>query len=49
MFWVVQKMLMKKRKLNSKNPRYLKIEQEDVDKKLIKEVKGAKIYAIFKK
>ena len=46
---MVQKMLMKQRKLNSKNPRYLKIEQEDVDKKLIKEVKGSKIYAIFKK
>lgn len=40
---------MKRRKLNSKNPRYLKIEKEDVDRKLIKEVKGAKIYAIFKK
>jgi hypothetical protein len=39
----------KKRKLNSKNPKYYKIEQEDVDKRLINNVKGVKIYAIFKK
>lgn len=41
----------KKRKLNSKNPKYNKNlnKQEDVEKILIREVKGTKIYAIFKK
>jgi hypothetical protein len=44
-------MLMKKRKLNSKNPKYYpeNNKQGEVNKKLIKEVKGTKIYAIFKK
>ena len=41
--------MAKKRKLNSLNPKYLKIKQEDVNKTLIGEVKGCKIYAIFKK
>jgi hypothetical protein len=42
---------MKKRKLNSKNPKYnkdlLKNEKPIKERKLIKEVKGAKIYGIF--
>lgn len=43
---------MKKRKLGSKNPKYLSqenIKTEKVEKKFIREVKGCKIYAIFKK
>ena len=38
----------KKRKLNSKNPRYQKQQKDDikVEKKFIKEVKGVKIYTI---
>lgn len=39
---------MKKRKLNSKNPRYQKLEVvQKTNKKLIKEIKGVKIYAIY--
>ena len=44
---------MKKRKLNSKNPKYrseaqIKLEQKPIDKQiLIKDVKGAKVYATF--
>ena len=44
---------MKKRKLNSKNPKYrseaqIKLEQQPIEKQiLIKEVKGAKVYATF--
>jgi hypothetical protein len=39
---------MKKRKLNSTNPRYQKLEEvKKTNKKLIKEIKGVKIYAIF--
>ena len=46
---------MKKRKLNSKNPKYrseaqIKLEQKPINKQvLIKEVKGAKVYATFYK
>jgi hypothetical protein len=38
----------KKRKLNSKNPRYQKPNKDDikVQKKFIKEIKGVKIYTI---
>jgi len=38
----------KKRKLNSKNPKYYKQQKYDIkaDKKFIKEVKGVKIYTI---
>ena len=44
---------MKKRKLNSKNPKYrseaqIKASEKPIDKQvLIKEVKGAKVYATF--
>ena len=44
---------MKKRKLNSKNPKYrseaqIKLEQKPIDKQIIiKEVKGDKVYATF--
>ena len=46
---------MKKRKLNSKNPKYRSEAQVKADEKpilkqvLIKEVKGAKVYATFYK
>jgi len=46
---------MKKRKLNSKNPKYrtlakIKADEKTIDKQvLIKEVKGAKVYATFYK
>jgi len=43
---------MKKRKLGSKNPKYLPtedIKKEKVDRIFIREVKGCKIYSIFKK
>ena len=38
----------KKRKLNSKNPKYQKQNTEDikVDKRVVQEVKGVKIYTI---
>ena len=38
----------KKRKLNSKNPKYHKQNKEDikVDKRFIQEVKGVKVYTI---
>jgi hypothetical protein len=42
----------KKRKLNSKNPKYLKPsekDQKEYTKVLIKEVKGCKIYGIWEK
>ena len=40
---------MKKRKLNSKNPKYQKKDKEpaNVRKEFIQEVKGVKIYAIY--
>tara|TARA_R100000664_G_scaffold12946_1_gene20816 strand:- start:29929 stop:30051 length:123 start_codon:yes stop_codon:yes gene_type:complete len=38
---------LKRRKLNSKNPKWEKKEEKKVRKKLIKEVKGAKIYALY--
>jgi len=42
--------MAKKRKLNSRNPRYQKQnEQEDVEKRLLTDVDGVKIYMIFKK
>tara|TARA_R100000808_G_C2129573_1_gene139038 strand:+ start:849 stop:977 length:129 start_codon:yes stop_codon:yes gene_type:complete len=42
--------MAKKRKLNSRNPRYQKQnEQEDVEKRLLCDVDGVKIYMIFKK
>jgi|TARA_R100001463_G_scaffold9308_6_gene27874 hypothetical protein len=38
----------KKRKLNSKNPKYMdKVEEVKATKKLIAEVKGVRIYAVF--
>ena len=46
---------MKKRKLNSKNPKYrseaqIKLEQKPIDKQLlIKEIKGCKVYGTFYK
>ena len=46
---------MKKRKLNSKNPKYrtlaqMKANEKPIDKQvLIKEVNGAKVYATFYK
>lgn len=40
--------MAKKRKLNSNNPKYLgEIVEVKHTKKLIREVKGVKIYAIF--
>ncbi len=42
---------MKKKKLNSKNPKFqpvVEIVKEKIDRKLIKDKKGVKIYAIFK-
>jgi|TARA_Y100000401_G_scaffold5734_1_gene3897 hypothetical protein len=39
---------MKKRKLNSNNPKYKKKDKQPiVHKKLMKEIKGCKIYFIF--
>lgn len=39
---------MKKRKLNSKNPRYQKVEEViKTNKVLINNVKGIKIYAVY--
>lgn len=43
---------MKKRKLNSKNPRYHKIPEENKvksDKVLINDIKGVKVYAVYNK
>lgn len=40
---------MKKKKLNSKNPKYMdksRINEVKTEKKLIREVKGCKIYAV---
>ena len=40
---------MKKRKLNSKNPKYMdksQVTKVKTEKKLIREIKGAKIYAV---
>ena len=37
----------KKRKLNSKNPKYLKVEDIKVHRKFLKEVKGVKINALY--
>ena len=40
---------MKKRKLNSKNPKYMdksQVTEVKTEKKLIREVKGCKIYAV---
>ena len=39
----------KKRKLNSKNPKYQKSNKEDikVDKRFVSEVNGVKIYTIY--
>jgi hypothetical protein len=40
--------MAKKRKLNSKNPKYMgKVVEVKSTKKLIKEIKGVRIYAIF--
>ena len=38
----------KKRKLNSKNPKYQKPNKDDikVDKRFVREVKGVKVYTI---
>ena len=44
---------MKKRKLNSKNPKYrseaqIKLEQKPIEQQvLIKDIKGCKVYATF--
>ena len=40
--------MAKRRKLNSKNPKYMdKVVKPKVTKNFIREVKGVKIYAIF--
>jgi ppGpp synthetase/RelA/SpoT-type nucleotidyltranferase len=40
--------MAKKRKLNSKNPKYMdKVVEVKNTKKLIKDIKGVRIYAIF--
>ena len=42
---------MKKRKLNSTNPKYIKEDKknkEKITKKLINETKNFKVYAVFK-
>jgi hypothetical protein len=40
--------MAKKRKLNSKNPKYMdKVVEVKNTKKLIREIKGVRIYAIF--
>tara|TARA_R100001530_G_scaffold56563_1_gene41305 strand:+ start:3682 stop:3813 length:132 start_codon:yes stop_codon:yes gene_type:complete len=41
----------KKRKLNSKNPKYgnVKTEERDCEKIFVKEVRGVKIYKIYYK
>ena len=43
--------MAKRRKLNSKNPKYNQTETEDttVEKRFIREVNGVKVYAIFSK
>tara|TARA_R100000458_G_scaffold41846_1_gene39608 strand:- start:132 stop:254 length:123 start_codon:yes stop_codon:yes gene_type:complete len=38
---------LKKKKLNSKNPKWLKEKEKKVKRKLIKEIKGVKIYAVW--
>lgn len=40
---------MKKRKLNSKNPKYFKKDESTpkVRKEFVKEVKGVKVYTLF--
>lgn len=41
---------MKKRKLNSKNPKYHKVDKSEIKKttkKLICETKNCKVYAVF--
>jgi len=37
----------KKRKLNSKNPKYKKVEDIKVRKEFVQEVKGVKIYKTY--
>tara|TARA_R100001530_G_scaffold105674_1_gene73793 strand:+ start:808 stop:936 length:129 start_codon:yes stop_codon:yes gene_type:complete len=37
----------KKRKLNSKNPKYQKVEEIKVRKEFAQEVKGVKIYKVY--
>ena len=37
---------MKKRKLNSRNPKYHKVKEIKVNRELVNEVKGIKIYKI---
>tara|TARA_B100001250_G_scaffold363616_2_gene343073 strand:- start:8065 stop:8193 length:129 start_codon:yes stop_codon:yes gene_type:complete len=40
--------MAKKRKLNSKNPKYMdEVVEVKSTKKLIKEIKGVRIYAVF--
>ena len=38
---------MKKKKLNSNNPKYLKVEEIKARKELVNEVKGVKIYKVY--
>ena len=41
---------MKKRKLNSKNPKYIKSEEAVKEEKIfVREVKGVKIYKVYYK
>jgi len=37
----------KKRKLNSKNPKYQKVEEIKVRREFVQEVKGVKIYKLY--
>ena len=40
--------MAKKRKLNSTNPKYMKVEEaKPVEKVLIRTVRGVKVYAVF--
>jgi hypothetical protein len=43
--------MAKKRKLNSKNPKWIKNDKKDIDirKEFIREIRGVKVYALFSK
>ena len=38
---------MKKNKLNSKNPKYKKVEELEVRREFVHEVKGVKVYKLY--
>ena len=38
---------MKKRKLNSNNPKYKKVEELKVRREFVQEVKGVKVYKLY--